>query len=52
LTRRGVPIQNAGDAPEALFEPRQLAEWNREAEGLNREGLGDQGLFLLRKQEP
>jgi len=33
-----------------LFSRRELADWSRRADELNRQGQGDQAAFLLRRR--
>ncbi|HEY3268982.1 MAG TPA: class I SAM-dependent methyltransferase [Armatimonadota bacterium] len=50
--RHGLPLAKPGQRlyhPAAgLFTPKQMAEWRRQADRLNAEGLGDQAIFRMR----
>lgn len=48
---RDIPLNDPRSQnvePNVLFTPEQLTEWEREAERLNGDGLGDQACFYLR----
>ncbi len=52
--RRGIPLRDARshavNPAGGLFSRRELADWSRRADELNRQGQGDQAAFLLRRR--